>query len=120
MIFSSDRKKHESKSSPMKALVNIAAIVSAVVTCMRLAFYGIISIQTAGLIMIGVVVFVAIGNNVSKIMLAMVALLLFTLLYSSGNKHNFSVLMGSMLSLILVLVGVYVILKAAFGIKKDG
>ena len=67
MIFSNDRKKHEHQSSTMKTLVNIATIVSATVTCIRLAFYGIISIQTAGLIMIGVVVFVAIGNNVSKI-----------------------------------------------------
>ena len=117
MIFSNDRKKHESQSSPLKTLVNIATIVSATVTCMRLAFYEILSIQTAGLIMIGVVVFVAIGNNISKIILAVAALFLFTLLYSAGNKHNFSVLMSSMLSLILVLVGLYVIIKGVFGRK---
>ena len=111
MASSNDRKKHESQSSPMKTLVNIATIISATVTCMRLAFYGILSIQTAGLIMIGVVVFVAIGNNVSKILLAVAALFLFILLYSAGNKQNFSFLMCSMLSLILVLVGLYVIIK---------
>ena len=117
MMFSNDRKKRESQPSPMKTLVNIATIVSATVTCIRLAFYGIFSIQTAGLIMIAVVVFVAISNNVSKIILAVTALFLFTLLYSAGNKYNFSVLMSSMLTLILVLVGLYVIIKGAFGRK---
>jgi hypothetical protein len=94
--------------------VNIATIVSATVTCVRLANYGIISIQWAALIMLGVVAFVALGNNLSKIVLAAAALFLFVLLYSDGDKATFSQLMTQMLTLIIVLIGLYVMIRGIF------
>jgi len=97
-----------------KSLVNIATIISTTVTCIRLATYGIISIQVAALIMFGVVAFVAIGNNLSKIVLAAVALFLFVLLYSYSNKVAFSQLMAQMLTLIIMLIGFYIMIRAVF------
>lgn len=97
-----------------KTLVNIATITSATVTCIRLAYYGILSIETAALIMFGVVAFVALGNNLSKIVIAAAALILFVLLYSHGNKAAFEQLMTQMLTLILVLVGIYIMIRAMF------
>ena len=101
-------------SSVTKTLVNIATIVSTTVTCVRLAYYGIVSVQTAGLIMLGVVIFVALGNNAAKIILAAVALILFVLLYSYGNKEAFLQLMTSMLTLILILIGIYIVIRGVF------
>jgi len=97
-----------------KTLVNIATIVSTAVTCIRLAYFGIVSVQVAALIMLGVVVFVALGNNASKIILAAAALFLFVLLYSYGDKEAFSQLMTQMLALIIVLIGIYVMIRGLF------
>lgn len=95
-------------------MVNIATIVSTVVTCIRLALYGIISIEVSALIMLGVVVFVALGNNLAKIVLAAVALFLFVLLYSYGNKAAFLQIMQLMLTLIIMLIGIYIIIRGSF------
>lgn len=106
--------RNQRGNSFTKTLVNIATIVSTAVTCIRLAYYGILSIQTAALIMLGVVVFVALGNNVAKIVLAGAALFLFVLLYSYGDKEAFSQLMTQMLTLIIVLIGLYVMIRGIF------
>jgi len=97
-----------------KTIVNIATIVSTAVTCIRLAYYGILSIQVAALIMLGVVVFVALGNNLAKVVLAAAALFLFVLLYSYGDKEAYSQLMTQMLTLIIVLLGLYVMIRGIF------
>lgn len=107
-------KKGQQSSSFTKTLVNIATIVSTSVTCIRLAYYGILSIQWASLIMLGVVIFVALGNNLSKIVLAAAALFLFVLLFSYGDKETFSQLMTLMLTLIIMLIGIYIIIKGIF------
>lgn len=106
--------RRQQSSSFTKTLLNIATIVSTTITCIRLAYYGILSIQWAALIMIGVVAFVAIGNSLAKILLAAVALFLFVLLYSYGDKVAFSQLMTHMLTLIIVLIGLYVMIRGIF------
>lgn len=119
MFFKGNRNRYNERSqqgnSVTKTIVNIATIVSTTVTCVRLAYYGIFSIQTAALVMLGVVIFVALGNNVAKVVLAAAALFLFVFLYSYGNKEQFSALMTSMLALILTLVGLYIIIRGIFG-----
>ena len=106
--------RNQRGNSFTKTIVNIATIVSTAVICVRLAYYGIVSIQLAALIMLGVVVFVALGNNVAKVVLAAAALFLFVLLYSYGDKQAFSQLMTQMLTLIIALVGVYVMIRGIF------
>ncbi len=94
--------------------MNIATIVSTVVTCVRLTYYEIISIQVAVLIMLGVVIFVALGTNIAKVILAASALFLFVLMYSYGDKEAFTQIMTQMLALIIALLGIYVILRGAY------
>lgn len=101
--------KNQKGNSIAKTIVNISTIVSTTVASVRLAYYGIISIQWALLIMLGVVVFVALGNNLAKVVLSAAALFLFVLLYSYGDKLAFSQIMTQMLTLIITLVGIYVI-----------
>ncbi len=101
-----------------KTIVNIATIVSTVVTCVRLTYYDIISFQVATLIMLGVVIFVALGTNIAKVILAASALFLFVLLYSYGNKEAFTQIMTQMLALIIALIGIYVILRGAYRNKN--
>jgi hypothetical protein len=114
MFGNRNRYNDRPRTPLMKTLVNIATIVTTTVTCIRLAYYGILSIQIAALIMLGVVVFVALGNNVAKIVLAVAALFLFVLLYSYGDKAAFSQLMTQMLTLIIVLIGLYVMIRGIF------
>ena len=71
-------------------------------------------IQWAALILLGVVAFVALGNNVAEIVLARAVLFLFVLLYSHGDKTAFLQLMIQMLTLIIVLLGLYVMIRGIF------
>lgn len=113
MLFST-QKKEVKKSSPLKTWVNIATIASASITCLRLHMMGIFSINTSMIVTLIIVIFVALGNNVAKIILASAALILFVLLNSGGTKEGFNALMGGMLTLICVLAGLYFMLRALF------
>jgi hypothetical protein len=113
MLFS-PQKKEVKKSSPVKTLVNLATIASATITCFRLFLMGIFSIKTVVIVILAIVIFLALGNNAAKIILACAALILFVLLYSGGTREGFNALMGSMLTLICVLAGVYIMLRGLF------
>lgn len=114
MFGNSDKYDDRPRRPLMKTLVNIATIVSTTITCISLAYHQILSIQVAALIMLGVVIFVALGNNLSKIVLACIALFLFVLYYSGGNNQYFSALMTQMLTLIIVLIGIYIMIRSLF------
>jgi hypothetical protein len=113
MLFSAP-KKEVKKTNPVKTLVNIATIASATITCFRLFLIGIFSIKTAMIVILAVVIFVALGNNAAKIILACAALILFVLRYSGGTRVGFNALMGSMITLICVLAGIYIMLRSLF------
>ena len=112
MLFNSNRNGRS--NSTMRTLVNISTIVSSVITCLSLVFHKFISIQIALLIMLSVVVFVALGNNLSKIVLTGIALFLFVAYYSYGNKEQFNALLTQMLTLIIVLIWIYFIIRGYF------
>jgi hypothetical protein len=114
MFFDSYRSRKESKNSTIRTLVNISSIVSAAITVISIAYKKYISIQMAAFIMVGVVIFVALGNNISKIVLTAIALFLFVTYYSYGDKTVFSQLMIQMVTLILVLIVLYVLIRGFF------
>jgi len=114
MFGSRYRDKNQRNNSFTKTLVNIATIISTAITCIRLAYNQTISIQTAALIMFGVVVFVALGNNLAKIVLTAVALFLFISVYSHGDKAEFLQLSKQTLTLIIVLIGLYLMIRSFF------
>ena len=110
-----NNRNRERRTNPvMKTLVNFATIISTVITCISLAYHKIISFQIAALIMLGTVIFVAMGNNISKIVLACAALFLFVLYYSGGSSPYFSALMGQMLGLVIVLIALYIMIRSFF------
>jgi hypothetical protein len=111
---SRDRYRTRQRNSTTKTLVDIATIASTAITCIRLAYHDIVSISVAVLVMLGVVIFVAIGTNISKIVLVAAALFLFVLVYSGGNKEQFTVLMTQVGALILALMGIYIIIRGFF------
>lgn len=113
MLFSA-QKEEVKKSSPIKTLVNIATIASAAMTCISLFNMGIFSLNTAMIVTLAVVIFVALGNNAAKIILTCGSLILFVLLYSGGTSDGFNALMSSMITLICVLAGLYIILRSLF------
>ncbi|MEI6554596.1 MAG: hypothetical protein WCL70_03325 [Paludibacter sp.] len=101
-------------NSTIKTIVNVATIVSSAMACIRFAINGIISAQTAALIMVGVVIFVAIGRSISKIGLTVIAFFLFVLYYSNGDKAMFSQLVTQLLTLFVVLIGIYIMIRGLF------
>lgn len=111
----SSQRRGEKKSNPIKTLLNIATIISTTITCFRLYLMDILALNSTMIIILATVIFVALGNNAAKIILACAALILFVLLYSGGTKEGFLALMQSMLTLILVLTGLYIMLKGLFG-----
>ena len=64
--------------------------------------------------MFGVVVFVAMGNNLSKIVMAVVGLFLFVAYNSNGSHAAFWQILTAMLALVLVLVGLYIMVRSIF------
>lgn len=113
MLFNR-RRYREERRGPASTLVNIATMVTTAVTCIRIAYLGIVSVEVAIVIMLGVVILVALGNDAAKIILAASALLLFVLLYSRGDKAQYTQLLSQMLAIILVLVGIYVMVRGFF------
>jgi uncharacterized membrane protein YccC len=102
------------KQSLWSSLTAIASIVSAAILCIRLCYFGILSIEWAAIIMISVVVFAAIGNAASKLGISLVAIYLFTKFVSNGNEVQFQSLLGSILALLIALIGLYYIIKKMF------
>ncbi len=114
MALNKKKTKKKKKTPLTKTLVNIATIISTSVTCISLVFRKVIPIQIALVIMVGTAVFVALGNTLSKIVLACTALFLFVLYYSNGNTNHFSALMKEMVTLILVMLCVYILVRSFF------
>jgi hypothetical protein len=109
-----NRNRNQRGSSITKTIVNITTIASTAMTCIRLAYHGILSIQLAALIMLGVVVFLALGNNLAKILLTVIALFLFCKVYAQGDKTLFLQLLAQMFTLIIVLIGLYIMVRGFF------
>lgn len=95
-------------------LLKIATIISTTVSCLRLLFMGILSIKLALGIIFAVVIFLAIGNSVSKFVLAIFGLVLFMLVFGSkfhgGQMHFFT----GILTIIVTLLVTYFVLKKLF------
>lgn len=95
-------------------IMNVVTIISTTLICIRLAYYGFIKIEYAVFIMIGVTIFTAIGNTTSKVILSIIAIFLFALHFANGNSEAFSIILQQVLTLIIILVGLYIIVKGVF------
>lgn len=99
----------------MQNLVNIASICSAVITSFRLYMLHIISIKTAILFIFAVLVFVALGKNFTKVLLVLIAFILFVLLYGGPTKEGIYSLAQSMIVLFIICGALYMIIRNNFG-----
>jgi hypothetical protein len=106
--------KPRQKQSFFNRLSGIASICSAALICIRLAYYGILSVEWAGLIMIAVVVMAAIGNTATKLGICAVAVFLFAKYVSHGNQAQFQGVLGAILALLIALIGFYIMLRGVF------
>lgn len=97
-----------------KDILNIATIISCLVASIKLAIWGVLSVEAVVVIMFGVVVFVAISNAYAKLALALIALYLLIKRYAGIDESLFFELLGPFIALILVLTGLYVIVKTLF------
>lgn len=102
------------KKSVFSNLSGIASICSAAIICIRLAYYGILSVEWAALIMLAIVVMAAIGSTATKLGICAVAIFLFAKYVSHGNEAQFQGVMGAILALLLALIGLYIMIRGVF------
>jgi hypothetical protein len=79
-----------------------------------LAYYGILSVEWAALIMVAVVVMAAIGNTATKLGICAVAIFLFAKYVSHGNEAQFQGVLGAILALLIALIGLYIMIRGIF------
>lgn len=103
------------KKSVFSRLSGIASIISAAIICIRLAYFGILSVEWAALIMVAVVVMAAIGNTATKLGVCAIAIFLFAKFVSNGNEAQFQGVLGAILALLIALIGLYIMIRGAFG-----
>lgn len=106
--------ERKQKKSVFSNLSAIASICSAAIICIRLAYYGILSVEWAALIMVAVVVMAAIGNTATKLGICAVAIFLFAKYVSHGNEPQFQGALGAILALIIALIGLYIMIRGVF------
>ena len=94
-------------------ITGISGIVTATLLCIRLAYAGIISVQTAALIIVGVVIFNALGSNVIKIIQSIAAVWLFSKV-NTNSPEEFREVIFLILQLGIVLLGIYIMVKGLF------
>ncbi|MAM30292.1 MAG: hypothetical protein CMC13_14840 [Flavobacteriaceae bacterium] len=81
---------------------------------LKLLFAGFIGIQTAGIIVVAVVIFLAIGNPFAKLAIILIGIYLFVKSYTGMNVQAFEFLLVQVGVLALVLVGLYIMIKSMF------
>lgn len=109
-----DEYRKKEKRTTTRDILNVSTIISSTVVCVKLALWGIFTLETAVLVMIGVVVFVAIGNAYAKLALSLVAVYLLLKSQAGFTTEAFNSALGSMIALLLVLLGIYIMLRSLF------
>lgn len=105
------------KKSFLEQLSGIASIISAAIICIKLAYHGILSVETSAFIMIVVVALVAIGHVITKLFICVIAIYLFAKILSHGNEILFQNAITGMVLIMITLIGTYFILKGLFNNK---
>lgn len=104
----------KNKFSFLDKFTGISGIVTATLLSIKLAYEGIISIETAALVIVGVVILNAVGTNVIKILQSALAIYLFCKAYSNGSQEQFNQILYSLLQLGIVLLGIYIMFRGSF------
>lgn len=106
--------RQRQKNSFFDKLSGIASICSGTIICIRLAYYGILSAEWAGIIMVAVVVMVAIGNVATKLAICAVSVFLFAKYASHGNEVQFNGILEAIIALLIALIGIFIMIRGFF------
>ena len=108
----------------MRFLYDLLLIITISVWILGLAAQGALRPQVAGLFLVALVFFVAakkasgglsrLIRSVFRIALPICALLTFAILYSGGSLSRMTTLLSSVLVLLVILVGFYVMFRGLF------
>ncbi|PIB28299.1 hypothetical protein BFP78_00130 [Gaetbulibacter sp. 5U11] len=96
------------KRSKSSKYINIATIISIALATIKAAYFNIISIEIAALILIGSVILLAIGSSISKIIIALVSAYVFFKSTTNGDELAFTEAFTYFIALVIVLFGFYV------------
>ena len=103
------------KKTYFSRLSGIVSIISAAIICIRLCYFGILTVEWAAILMVAVVVMAAIGNTATKLAICGISIYLFAKFVSHGNDAQFQGVLGAILMLIITLIGLYIMLG---GLRK--
>lgn len=108
MFFRKKKVIYVEKKSSGSKIVNIATIISIALTTIKAAYYGYITIEVAALILVGSVILLALGNSVSKLIIAVIGAYAFFKMTSNGDEIAFQVAITYFIGLLVALFGIYV------------
>ena len=93
---------------------NFILVISGISLSLKLATSGNITAELAAVFLLLIVIGAALNSNFVKAVLAIAGLLYFLLDYVDYNMSLFYQLGGSAIALLLVLFGIYTIIKGVF------
>lgn len=102
------RKKEAKKSNRFKQILNLATLISIALATIKLAYYDIITIEIAGLILVATVILLAIGNGITKLIIAIFGVYVFLSVATKGYPIQFEQALTYFIVLVIVLFGIYV------------
>lgn len=102
------------QSQSNKPFWNIILIISGVSLVLKLAASGNITIQQSVILLLLILIGAALNSNAVKAVLSFAGLGYFLLDYVHYDMDKFYQLSGSVLALILVLLGLYTMIKGLF------
>lgn len=111
------RYKEPRRRSRVNHVLNLATIISSVVISIKLVLWGVLSIDYAALIILGVVICVAIGSAYTKLALAGVAVYLLVKSFSGNSEEAFYNGLTGIMALLFALFGLYIIIRSLFGVR---
>lgn len=102
----------------MQTFLKICSIISLIVVSLKLAIIGNL---TPGLTIFIIIcgLLILIGNQTIYIIVAAVAALILFVKLNGGSTENEGILMKSILTLVLVVFGLYIMLKGLFSSTRN-
>lgn len=102
----------------MQTFLKICSIISLIVVSLKLAIIGNL---TPGLTIFIIIcgLLILIGNRTIYIIVAAVAALILFVKLNGGSPENEGILMKSILTLVLVVFGLYIMLKGLFSSTRN-
>lgn len=99
----------------MKTFLKLCSIISIIIATLKLAMMGLLTFNlVVFIIFCGIVILVG-NKTLYTVVAALAALVLFIKVYAEGGEIKEKVLLVNILTLAMMCLGIYIMLKGVFG-----